>query len=41
MAINDINIRNLVHNDIKPSNIMVGPYGYQDRPFLVDFGVSD
>ena len=32
--------KNLVHNDLKPENMMVDEGGYQNGPYLIDFGLT-
>lgn len=31
---------NLVHNDLKPENMMVDNGGYKNGPYLIDFGLT-
>ena len=32
--------KSLVHNDLKPENMMVDKGGYQNGPYLIDFGLT-
>ena len=39
-ALKDIHSRGLIHNDIKPANIMLDQEEYEGIPFIIDFGLS-